>query len=167
MEWLIVEIAIFGFFLMTMLLTMFKSRFWKVGMDNSGQFEDTNMSYLCNRIIKNIDFSISQDPRAFYIDKERLVQVQGVMIKLCLPKEDFDKIYNNRRYEVPQEESIAWIKRCVVGNISKKELDNERMKETNSLDMMQNSSIVYHTESILEMQIACLISVYYLTQKWA
>ena len=72
-EWLIVEIAIFGYFLLTMLLTMFKSRFWKVGMDNSGQFEDTNMSYLCNRIIKNIDFTISQDPRAFYVDKERLV----------------------------------------------------------------------------------------------
>lgn len=58
------------------------------------------------------------------------------MIKLCLPAEDFNKIYQNKKYEVPTSESIAWIKRCVVGNITKKELDNERMKETNSLDMM-------------------------------
>jgi len=34
-EWLIIEIAVFGFFLVTMLFTMIKSRFITVGIDNS------------------------------------------------------------------------------------------------------------------------------------
>jgi len=35
MEWLIIEVLVFGFFLITMLYTMCKSRFISVGMDNS------------------------------------------------------------------------------------------------------------------------------------
>jgi len=54
-----------------------------------------------------------------------------------------------------------------VGKIKKAELDDERMKETNSLDMMQNSSIIYHTESVLEMQIASLVMVMILNNIWA
>lgn len=34
-EWLIIEVLVFGFFLSTMFLTLVKSRFWSVGMDNS------------------------------------------------------------------------------------------------------------------------------------
>ena len=60
---------------------------------------------------------------------------------------------------VSEEESTDWIRRCLVGNMRKGDLDDERMNETNSLDMMQNSSIIYHTESILEMQFMCLILV--------
>lgn len=41
------------------------------------------------------------------------------------------------------------------------------MRETNALDMMQNSSIIYHTESILEMQICCLIAMILLTEYWS
>jgi hypothetical protein len=35
--------------------------------------------------------------------------------------------------------------------------------ETNALDMMQNSSIIYHTEPILETQTCCLIAMILLT----
>lgn len=59
-----------------------------------------------------------------------------------------------------------WVKKCIVGNIRKHELDNERKRETNALDMMQNSSIIYHTESILEMQMCCLIALIILTNYW-
>lgn len=64
------------------------------------------------------------------------------------------------------EEADAWVKRVIVGNISKSDLDEERLAETNSMDMFQNSSIVYHTESILEMQIISLISVFVLYEFW-
>jgi len=46
-------------------------------------------------------------------------------------------------------------------------LDEERQRETNALDYMQNTSIVYHTESILEAQIISLIMCYVLTQSWS
>ena len=41
MEWIIIEVLVFGFFLVTMFFTMIKSRFMSVGMDNSNQFEST------------------------------------------------------------------------------------------------------------------------------
>jgi hypothetical protein len=34
------------------------------------------------------------------------------------------------------------------------------------MDMFQNSSIIYHTESILEMQILCLISIIFINNMW-
>jgi uncharacterized membrane protein YwaF len=40
------------------------------------------------------------------------------------------------------------------------------MVETNSLDMMQNSGIIYHTESILEMQVAALLTCFLLNRRW-
>lgn len=40
------------------------------------------------------------------------------------------------------------------------------MVETNSLDMMQNSGIIYHTESILEMQVGLLVTVFLLNRRW-
>ena len=41
--------------------------------------------------------------------------------------------------EVEPNQSIQLIEDCVVGGITKHELDDERAKETNSLDIMQNS----------------------------
>ena len=66
-----------------------------------------------------------------------------------------------------EEDAPRWLKNCVVGRVSKKDLDDERMKETNSLDLMQNSSIIYHTESILEMQTMCLAVLIFLHHYWA
>ena len=59
------------------------------------------------------------------------------------------------------------MRKCLVGKLTKADLDDERMKETNSLDMMQNTSIIYHTESILEMQIITLAVFYILNEEWA
>jgi len=74
-----------------MFLTMIKSRFMSVGMDNSDQFEDFKMGLLANRIIKHIDLDMP-NVEAFYVNKERLVQVQGVIIKVCFPEREFKLI---------------------------------------------------------------------------
>jgi hypothetical protein len=55
MEWLIIEVLVFGFFLITMLFTMCKSRFIQVGMNNSDQFEKDQMGLMVNKIVTNID----------------------------------------------------------------------------------------------------------------
>ena len=34
------------------------------------------------------------------------------------------------------EEANEWIQRCIVGNITKEDLDDERTAEINSLDLM-------------------------------
>lgn len=165
MEWLIIEVFVFGFFLVTMLFTMCKSRCMSVGMDNSDQFEDMQMSFMVNKIIKNIDVSAVENPETYYINKERILMFQGVVLKICLPEQNFKDIRS--RKVVKPHDAITWVKKCIVGNIRKHELDNERMRETNALDMMQNSSIIYHTESILEMQICCLIAMILLTEYWS
>ena len=50
-EWLIIEITVWGSFLTTMFLLMLKSRFTKVGIDQSKQFERQMMCLLVNKII--------------------------------------------------------------------------------------------------------------------
>ena len=72
----------------------------------------------------------------------------------------------NDKFEIEPSKAPSWLRKCLVGKITKAELDDERMKETNSLDMMQNTSIIYHTESILEMQIITLISCFVLNEQW-
>lgn len=164
MEWLIIEVLVFGFFLITMLFTMCKSRFIQVGMDNSDQFENDQTSFMVNKIINNIDLNVVKDPDTYFPGKERILMFQGVVLKICLPQQYYNDIKGKKK--VQPNLAHRWIEECIVGNIRKFELDNERMKETNALDMMQNSSIIYHTESILEMQMCCLISMILLTFYW-
>ena len=64
-----------------------------------------------------------------------MIPVEGVMLKICLPKDEFDMLLH-RDMEVEPDESINWVKKCVVGRITKVELDDERVFETNSLDVM-------------------------------
>jgi hypothetical protein len=114
------------------------------------------MNHVVKIIISNIDTDTMENPRHFYVNKERMIRVEGVALKIKLNESDFETVLD-KSVDVPLSEATGWVKRCLVGNIIKSDLDEERKKETNSLDLMQNSSIIYHTESILEMQIACLI----------
>lgn len=171
MEWFIIEVLVFASFTFTMCLIMMKSRFMMVGTDNTTQFEPPYMRLLARRIIEYINLESPQhtamtaaESELYYVNKERMISVQGVLIKIQLTKEDYQNLKN--KVELDNEEADAWIKRVIVGNISKSDLDEERLAETNSMDMFQNSSIVYHTESILEMQIISLISVFVLYGFW-
>jgi hypothetical protein len=53
----------------------------------------------------------------------------------------------------------------VVGDIKKNQLDKQRQKETNALDLMQNTNFAYHSESLIEMQILCSALIYYYTER--
>ena len=88
---------VFGFFIITMLLLLIKSRYRKIGIDNSGQFEPQYMKYLVDNITKSVTADIAtrsqvdkrDNPEDFYIDKERMVTVEGVSLKVCFTAEDF------------------------------------------------------------------------------
>jgi len=66
-----------------MCIIMIKSRFMKVGTDNTSQFEPAYMSYLANLIVQNTPLNM-KDADHFYIDKERNIQTQGVQLKIFL-----------------------------------------------------------------------------------
>ena len=76
---------------------------------------------------------------------------------------DYDKLF--KRVALQEKEAVVpelaakWIEDNLVGQINKEMLDAQRFKEVNSLDMMQNTSIIYHSESMLEMQFLCLIFI--------
>lgn len=65
--------------------------------------------------------------------------------------EEFDGNY------VREKEVKKWFLNCIEGKITKEKLDDMRQKEINENDMMQNTSIIYHPESVSEMQVICLI----------
>lgn len=55
-EWFVIEIFVFLFYTLTMLILMAKSRFATIGMDQSGQFEPYYLQRVVNQIISNIPF---------------------------------------------------------------------------------------------------------------
>jgi hypothetical protein len=94
------------------------------------------------------------------------VDVEMIVLKVKLSAADFyhikQKIDEKEMLNfVDENDSIAWIQRCLVGGIDKAQLDKQRQGECNSLDIMQNTNIVYHPESLIEMQIMCLGSIFF------
>lgn len=57
-EWILIEVMVFAFFLFSMVILMFKSRFMKVGIDNSAQFEPVYMRILAQKIAESIPLQI-------------------------------------------------------------------------------------------------------------
>jgi len=85
-----IEVAVYWMFLASMFLFMVKSRFTKMGVDNSGQFEPHYMQKVQEKIASSIKESFAsikacnppKDPDEFYNEKERMVLVEGVNLKL-------------------------------------------------------------------------------------
>ena len=129
-EWIIIEISVYIFFLATLIITMAKSRFSGVGMDNSDQFEPLKMSFMIRQVIKALEIEEKgEDAEDFFVGKERVIMVEGINLKVCLTKDAFDNIIMKR--DVTPEEAPNWMSTCFVGNIGKADLDDERARETN------------------------------------
>lgn len=83
-----------------------------------------------------------------YADKESFIEIEAIKLHTKFTYEDICNIYEKRFYEendvVPVDEAGDWLKRCIVGKITKEQLDEQRQKEINNLDMLQNQSIIYH-----------------------
>ena len=71
-EWILIEIAVYAFFMLTFLILMAKSRFIPVGMDNSEQFEPNYMKFLARKVFKTVDLEMD-NAEEFYVNKERMV----------------------------------------------------------------------------------------------
>jgi len=86
------EIIVFTFYGMTMVILLIKSKFVTIGIDSSYQFEPAYMSYLANRIVYNINFDMKMNIRSYdetekyYVDKVRKIPVDGTTIKIKLSK---------------------------------------------------------------------------------
>ena len=59
---------------------------------------------------------------------------------------------------VSPKDATKFIQDCIVGDITKQKLDEQRNKEVSSLDMMQNTTIIYNMESVIQFQILFMIS---------
>ena len=60
-EWLLIELSVYFYHIMTMILTMIKSRFMTIGMDNTEQFESLRLSMVVNKIVSYINLNIEED----------------------------------------------------------------------------------------------------------
>jgi hypothetical protein len=76
-----------------------------------------------------------ENSKHFYVNKERMIRVEGVALKIKLNEKDYE-VVKDKNVDVDQNDAAPWIKRSLVGNIVKADLDEERKKETNSLDLM-------------------------------
>lgn len=124
------------------------------------------MSKMINRIFKDLDFNLFEQEEYCSLKKRRFINksvyfpVDDLKIKIRLTQNGFDTVWINHLhksdYLVPPNEAADWIKENVVGNIDKTQLDEERVHELRKVDLMKNTGIIYHSESIYEMQFIAL-----------
>ena len=63
---------------------------------------------------------------------------------------------------IESEDAIDWLEKCIFLNITPIELEDERTKELNAMDMMQNHSLFNNSEVIFEMQILAVLFVLFI-----
>lgn len=164
LEFFFLEIIVYTFYLVSMVFYMLKSRCTRVGDDIGSQFEPQYLAMMANKIASMIDLNVPF-PKEYYVRKERMIKINSfIEVKMVLQEDSFEEL--TKRKEISKEKAPNWIKRNIVGRITKKDLDTERIRETNVLDMMQNTSILSHPESIVEMQIICCIFFYAVNSSW-
>ena len=77
-----------------------KSRFVNIGVDCSYQFEPEYMSMMANYIIDHIDMDIEMEKRTnektrkYWVDKVRVVNVEGVELKLNIDGDSYDRFFD-------------------------------------------------------------------------
>jgi hypothetical protein len=54
-------------------------------------------------------------------------------------------------------EAQTFIENSLLGKMNKNLLQDERLLEINSMELMDTTSITHHMESITELQIMCLV----------
>ena len=54
MELFVIEVAVYVFFLISMIILMMKARFVTIGYDNSDQFEPLRVSFIANHICETV-----------------------------------------------------------------------------------------------------------------
>ena len=132
-ELLAIQLVLFLMNIFSMFLLMIKSRCKKVGTDIGSQFEPTYMRLLATRISGQIDLNVPYAQK-YYEKKERMVSMAGVIeLKVNMQRNAFVALESKK--PIKDEEAAEWIKTNVVGRITKADLDGERLRETNALDM--------------------------------
>jgi lipopolysaccharide biosynthesis protein len=102
-----------------MVIVMFKSRFTKIGIDQTSQFEPFYMKEMVEKIAKAIDFDFLQERRsykrnrAFWTKKVRIIDVIGITLKIKLSEEQYDQLFKcaalGEKVSVSEQEASQWI----------------------------------------------------------
>jgi hypothetical protein len=158
---------VYTFYVVSMVLYMLRSRCQRVGEQLENHFEPEYMSMMATKIAQSIDLQVPF-PKEYYVNKERMIRINTfIEVKIILNEKSFEEIAKKKHnIQISREKAAEWIKENVVGRITKADLDNERVRENNVLDMMENTCILDHPESINETQIACLLFFYSISSKW-
>ena len=102
--------------------------------------------------------------KEYYCTRPRTIDIYGVEVVVNFNGETFDDLLRRiARADGPNSVitsniATAWIYKNLMGNVSKYDLDSQRNKELNNYDMLQNNGIMYHIESIVEMQLMAIIT---------
>ena len=80
--------------------------------------------------------------------------VDGINIVVCFSKEHFDYAYDRFYFKedklIEPNMACEFIEQSIYGDINSEKLNNQRINELNTMDMMQNANIFYHQEIIIE-----------------
>jgi len=136
LEWFTIEISMYAFYLLTLVLYLVKSRFIHVGRDLQTTFGGQLMLLLANQIIDAIDWDLEEkehkccETQHKYVDKEVTITLYHKKIDIKLSEFYYNMIRPRLlRDDKPIEPHAAlkFVTDTVVGDISKRCLDRFRV----------------------------------------
>lgn len=172
-SWLGLDFVIYFVFLMTMVILLLKFIIGRnIGMDFKAMFSLTYMCYMVQRICDTLVEKANRDFKFKFYDFDRIANkrvfiepYKNIFIRLKLNTDFYSEMVvkmNTPEFEedgkyMDSSEVRKWILNCCDGKITKEKMEETKIKEIRSNDMMQNTGIFYHPESIAEFQVLCLL----------
>lgn len=95
--------------------------------------------------------------KKYYTRGTRFVSLCNVWIKIKLDPDDYDHAFKQtvlkEKQIVPPEDAERWLNTNLICNPTKYDLDMQREKECSVMDVMQTTNMLYHMDSVVEVQI--------------
>ena len=98
-EWIFMELIVFVLYLSTMVFMLIKSRCFKIGVDQSGQFEAVYIQKMIDKIVLSIDFKMrkskaEQEIIIKQLGKKTELEVEGIKLKVRIDREECINLKN-------------------------------------------------------------------------
>jgi hypothetical protein len=97
----LIEVWVFAFFLLTLIVVLSKSRFVAVGINHEAQFSPLYLAKMADSIARHLNWDMYENKKThektkkYYVNKRRELDVRSIKIKLKLNEIDYNKAFSN------------------------------------------------------------------------
>lgn len=152
--WMQIEVTVFILYYFTMFLYVLKSRCRFVGIHPLSRFDPFYLSLMWNEVLNHIELDLTgikftkEKQLDYWTSKKRHLTIYMKPIYIKLDKQTFNKMWKRRLQQrkdiIEPSKALRFLQKCVIGDITKEQLDESNVRIISEMDMMSNSGIIWH-----------------------